>query len=61
MEIVHFNYSINRKHTKRLHSILTAKLHSILTAKLPRLCDIMDYNYEKATGNCPAMARERMQ
>ena len=57
METVHYNYSINRK----LHSILTAKLHSILTAKLPRLCDIMGYNYEKATGNCPAMARERMQ
>ena len=49
METVYYNYSINRK------------LHSILTAKLPRLCDIMGYNYKKATGNCPAMARERMQ
>ena len=43
METVYYNYGINRK------------LHSILTAKLPRLCDIMGYNYQKPTGNCPAM------
>ena len=49
METVYYNYSINRK------------LHSILTAKLSRLCDIMGYIYQKATGNCLAMARERMQ